>query len=69
MKTSMEFMVMELERERILEFCSVIKMTLGNTFSEKKASHLVTYEPGPSKTQVDYSLVRKNQRKFFERYN
>ena len=49
MKTSMEFMVMELERKRILEFCSVIKMTLGNTFSEK-ASHLVTYEPGASKT-------------------
>ena len=31
---------------------------------KKRANHLVTYKSDPSKTQVDYCLVRKNQRKF-----
>ena len=30
------------------------------------ASHLVTYESDSSKTQVDYCLVRRNQRTFLK---
>ena len=54
------------ERERILEFCAVINMTVGNTLFKKRASHLVIYEYCLLKSQVDYSLVRRNQRKFGE---
>ena len=34
-------------------------MTVGNTLFKKRASHLVIYESGPSKAQVDYRLVRR----------
>ena len=39
-----------------------MNMAVGNTLFKKRASHLVTYETGPSKTQVDYFLVRSNQK-------
>ena len=39
-----------------------MNMTLGNTPFKKRAIHLVTYESGPSKTQIDYCLVKRNQR-------
>ena len=38
-------------------------MMVGNTFFNKSASHLITYQSGPCKTQVEYFLERKNQRK------
>ena len=41
-------------------------MTVGNTLFTKRASHLVSYESGPSKAQVNYRLVRRNQRKFLK---
>ena len=65
MRTSMEVMIMELgTRKRILGFCAVINMTVGNTLFKKRTSHLVTYESCPLKSQVDYCLVRRNQRQF-----
>ena len=69
MRTSMEVMVVELRTskvKRILEFCAVMNMTVRNTLFKKRVSHLVTYESGISKTWTDYSLVRRNQRKFLE---
>ena len=39
-----------------------MNMAVDNTLFKKRASHLVTYETGPSKTQVDYFLVRSNQK-------
>ena len=44
------------EGERILEFCAAVNTVVENTIFKlkKRASHLVTYVPGPSKTQVDF---------------
>ena len=53
--------VRNMERERNLEFCAAMNMAVA-----LRASHLVTYESGPSKTQVDYCLVRRIQRKFLK---
>lgn len=33
-----------------------------NALFKKRASHLVNYQSGPSRTLVDYCLVRINQR-------
>ena len=51
------------EGERILEFGFAMDMLVANTVFKKRESHLVTYESGTSKTQVDYLLVRKRDRK------
>ena len=39
-----------------------MNVTVGNTLFKKKASHQVIYESVLSKPQVDYCLVRRNQR-------
>ncbi|KAK3893367.1 hypothetical protein Pcinc_002801 [Petrolisthes cinctipes] len=49
--------------ERILEFGFAMDMLVANTVFKKRESHLVTYESGTAKTQVDYLLVRKKDRK------
>ena len=54
------------EGERILEFSSAMDMIVGNTFFQKRDTHLVTYESGLSKTQIDYCLVRRTQRKLLK---
>ena len=36
--------------EKILEFCAAMNVTVGNTLSKNRESHLVIYESGPSKT-------------------
>ena len=43
-----------------------MNISVGNTLFKNRASHLVTYEPGPSKTQVDSYLARRNQNRFFK---
>ena len=52
------------EGERILDFCAAFNMFVGNTYFKKKDSHLVTYESGSAKTQIDYILLRQSQRKY-----
>ena len=52
------------EGERILEFCAALNLFVGNTYFKKKDSHLVTFESGLARTQIDYFLFRQNQRKF-----
>ena len=52
------------EEERLLEFCAAMNMIVWNTLFGIKASHLTTYEFGPSKTNVSYCWVRKNQGNF-----
>ena len=52
------------EEERFLEFCAAMNMKIGNTL--KRASHLITYESGPSKTEVDYYFAWRNKRKFLK---
>ena len=54
------------ERRKILYFCAVINMIVGNTIFKfkKRPSHIVNYESDPSKTCVDYCLVgSKNGKK------
>ena len=55
-KTSMEVMVIDLGTRKEKWFWSFVQL-------RKRANHLVTYESGPSKTQVDCCLLRRNQRK------
>ena len=43
-----------------------MNIPVGNTFFKKRVSHLVTHESRPSKTQLDYCLIRRNQRKFLK---
>ena len=52
------------EGDRILDFCTALNMFIGNTYFQKKDSHLVTYESGLAKTQIDYFLLRQSQRKY-----
>ena len=69
MRTSSEVMVMELgirKRKRFREFGAATNMTPGNTLFKMRATHLVTYESGSSKTNVDHCLVRRKQRKFLK---
>ena len=54
------------EGKRIVEFCVAMNMRVGNTLFMKRVSHLVTYESDPSKTQVDYCLETRKQRKFLK---
>lgn len=54
------------EGERILKFCAAMNMTVRNTLFQKRASHLVNNESGPSKTHLDYFWVRRNQQKFLK---
>ena len=55
-------MVVELRIGEGKEFWSFLKL---RTF-KKRASQLVTYKSGPSKTQLDYSLTGRNQRKLLK---
>ena len=48
------------------KFCVAMSMTVGNKLFKKRASHLATHESGPSKTQVKYCLVRRNQKQFLK---
>ena len=43
-----------------------MNMTVGNTLFKMRVSHLVTYEPGPYKRNVDHCLVKRKQRKFLK---
>ena len=39
-----------------------MNLIIGDSIFKKRATHLLTYESGPSKTQVD-CLVRRNRKK------
>ena len=39
-----------------------MNMTVENTIFKMRASHLVTYKSGPSKTQVDFYFVLKDKK-------
>ena len=43
-----------------------MNILVGNTLFKNRTSHLVTFESGPSKTQVDFYLARRNQNRFFK---
>ena len=43
-----------------------MNVTVGKTLFKNRASHLATFESGPTKTEVNYCLIRRNERKFFQ---
>ena len=54
------------ERKVIPDFCATMNMAVGHIFFNNKASHLVTYEPSPLETQVNYCFVRRKQSNFLK---
>ena len=52
------------EGENLLDFAVANKLVVANTHFKKRESHLITYESGPYRSQVDYILLRKHQQKF-----
>ena len=52
-----------LEGERFLELAEAMNLVLLNTQFKKRRSHLVTYKSGHNETQIDYILVRKEDKK------
>lgn len=59
----MEFWLLSYEERRgkYSEILSSCEDEAGNTLFKKRASHQVIYEPGPSKNQVGYCLVRRTK--------
>ena len=45
--------------DRVLEFAVADDFVIGNTFFVKRDSHLITYQSGNAKTQIDFILLRK----------
>ena len=51
------------EGERLLEFAVANELVVGNPWFKKKFEHLVTYQSGDCKTQIDYILHKRSFRK------
>ena len=51
------------EGQAILEFAAAKELAVVNTWFQKREQHLVTYESGGRRTQIDYFLTRKHKRK------
>ena len=49
--------------DRVLEFAVANDFVIGNTFFVKRDSHLITYQSGNAKTQIDFILLRKRNLK------
>ena len=47
------------EGDRVLDFAVANTLVIGNTFFAKRESHLVTYQSGTAKSQIDYIMLRK----------
>ncbi|KAM1087697.1 hypothetical protein ACFX2B_013050 [Malus domestica] len=48
--------------EAILDFAMAYDLFLANTFFKKREEHVITYKSGSSKTQIDFLLMRKEDR-------
>ncbi|VDO18556.1 unnamed protein product [Heligmosomoides polygyrus] len=49
--------------ERILEYAESHSLTIVNTVSRKRDSHLISYYSGSSKSQIDFVLVKDRDRR------
>ena len=49
--------------DRILDFAVANDLIIANTCFAKRDSHLITYQSGNAKTQIDYVLLRKKHQK------
>ena len=52
------------EGERILQFAVANNLVIGNSYFQKNYHHLVTYESGASRPQIDFILCRRSHLKF-----
>ena len=48
------------EGVRLLEFTVANELVVGNSWFKKKFEHLVTYQSGECKTQIDYILYKRS---------
>ena len=51
------------EGDRFLELAEAMNLIVLNTHFEKRRSHLITYKNGQNETQIDYILVRREDKK------
>lgn len=51
------------EGERLLELAEAAEMIILNTLFKKRRNHLITYKSGQDETQIDYIMVRKENRR------
>jgi len=49
-----------------LDFVVTFDLTILNSFCNKKEDHLLTFRSGISRTQIDYFLIRENNRRMCE---
>jgi len=47
----------------VLDFAVAYELLVVNSFSKKKEDHLVTFKSGSIKTQIDYFLIRVDNRR------
>ena len=58
------FGIRNAEGRRILEFAVANNLIIGNTRFIKRDSHLITYESGGNKSQIDYVLFPRKLHRF-----
>jgi hypothetical protein len=46
----------------VLDFATTHDLFIANTFFRKREEHLITYKSGPSRTQIDYFVMRRKDR-------
>ena len=51
------------EGQSIIEFCLAHNLKIVNTCFEKKEEHLITYNSGDNRSQIDFFLVRNSDRR------
>ena len=51
------------DRDRVLDFAGTSDFVIGDTFFDKRHSHLITHQSGNAKTQIDSILLRKRNLK------
>ena len=52
------------EWRRLLKFCDEKELCVANTWFEKKEQRKITYSMGGNKTEIDFALIGKNNRKY-----
>ena len=50
----------------LLEFAVAMDLVVGNTFFVKDDTKKITYQSGDSKSQIDYILVRREDKSFLK---
>ena len=54
------------EERKLLEFCDVKKLSVVNTWCEKKERRKITYSVNKNKTEIGFVLVSKNNIKYLK---